>query len=240
MSSIMDLDTDKVTLIALGNSDVPVGRYARELLENLGIWSNIKSKISYASNVKEVLSQVELGSVTCGIVYATDAATNDNVVIVETLDSSLLDTPVIYPAAALASTSHSDAANLFLAYLTSELATTTFEDNGFTVIADPLAIENTDIEPCTLTIFAAASLLESVTAISEAFMTEYDGIEIITSFDSSGTLATQIEYGADVDIFISASEEEMNDLTALSLINESTYMQLLENELVLITGGDTN
>lgn len=246
ITSITDLNTDKVSLIALGNSDVPVGRYAQEALTSLGMWDEIQDKISYASNVKEVLSQVALGSVTCGIVYATDAATSDDTMIVEYIDNSLLATPVLYPAALLTNSTNPESAATFLAYLLNESSIATFEANGFTVIADATAQSTfpaaDTLEPCTLTIFAAASLLESVTAISEAFMVDYAGIEIIASYDSSGTLATQIEYGADVDIFISASTSEVDDLIDLDYIEEEQVLDLLANELVLITqnGGDSN
>ena len=75
------LATDQVSLIALGNSDVPVGQYSQEILEKLGIWEQMQDKISFGSNVKEVLSQVEEGSVDCGMVYATDAATAEGVMV---------------------------------------------------------------------------------------------------------------------------------------------------------------
>ena len=74
IKSFKDLANAK--LIALGNSDVPVGSYSLEILQSLGL--DIKSleaagKVSYGSNVKEVTTQVTQGSVDCGIVYATDA-----------------------------------------------------------------------------------------------------------------------------------------------------------------------
>lgn len=235
LTSISDLTTDSVSLIALGNDDVPVGRYSEEALTNLGIWDDIQDKISYATSVKEVLSQVELGAATCGIVYATDAITSDGVVVIEEIDSALLESPVIYPAALLSSSANQDAASCFISYLTEATSISTFEANGFTVLLDETTSEETVLEPCTLTIFAAASLMESVTAISEAFMAEHEGVEIIASYDSSGTLSTQIQYGAEVDVFLSASTSEVDTLTELGFIDESNVVELLSNELVLIT-----
>ncbi|MFR5879611.1 MAG: substrate-binding domain-containing protein [Cloacibacillus evryensis] len=74
--SFGDVVTDKVKLIALGNSDVPVGQYSEEIFKNMGIWDRLKSenKITFASNVKEVLAQTAAAAVNCGIVYSTDAA----------------------------------------------------------------------------------------------------------------------------------------------------------------------
>lgn len=75
LASFEDVGTDKVKLIALGNSDVPVGQYSEEIFTNMGIWDqlNADGKITFGSNVKEVLAQVEEGAVDCGVVYSTDA-----------------------------------------------------------------------------------------------------------------------------------------------------------------------
>ena len=106
-----DLVSEKVSLISIGNSDVPAGQYAGEVLKNLGIWNKLTAtnKISYASNVKEVLSQVSTGAVDCGIVYSTDAATSEAVkVIAEAPKGS--HRPIIYPAALLKGTKNEKAA----------------------------------------------------------------------------------------------------------------------------------
>ena len=65
INDFKDVATDKVFLIALGNSDVPVGQYSAEIYKNLGLWDKLTktNKISYGSNVKEVLSQVAAGAV---------------------------------------------------------------------------------------------------------------------------------------------------------------------------------
>lgn len=235
LTSLLDLTTDSVSLIALGNDDVPVGRYAKEALVNYGIWDEIESKISYASSVKEVLSQVELGSVSCGIVYATDAITSDGVCVVETIDSSLLESPVIYPAAIMNDSVNQEAVQCFMDYLTTATAIATFEENGFTYLPEESIEQEVELEACTITIFAAASLMESISEISNMFMEEHEGVEIIASFDSSGTLSSQIQYGAITDIFISASTSEVETLEELGYIDEDNVYELLSNELVLIT-----
>ena len=67
-------DLQDAGLIAIGNSDVPVGSYSLEVLQYLGLdvtELEAAGKITYGSNVKEVVTQVSEGTVDCGIVYAT-------------------------------------------------------------------------------------------------------------------------------------------------------------------------
>ena len=63
-----------------------------------------------------------------------------------------------------------------------------------------------------MTVFAAASLTESLTAIGEKYMQENPNVTISFNFDSSGKLLTQIKEGAVCDLFISASPKQMNAL----------------------------
>ena len=58
-------------------------------------------------------------------------------------------------------------------------------------------------------------------------------MEFITNFDSSGTLKTQIEEGAECDIFISAAQKQMNALESEGLTDTSARVNLLENKIVL-------
>lgn len=111
------------------------------------------------------------------------------------------------------------------------------------------APEDTDTA-ASLTVFAAASMTESLNEIAEMYQTVAPDIEIRYNFDSSGTLKTQIQEGADCDIFISASQKAMNqlDITAdpavnvegLDFINEATHCDLLQNEVVLIAPEDSD
>ena len=81
IESFEDVGTDKVKLIALGNSDVPVGQYSEEIFTYMDLWDkmNEENKITFGTNVREVLAQVEEGSVDCGVVNSTDAAISDKV-----------------------------------------------------------------------------------------------------------------------------------------------------------------
>jgi molybdenum ABC transporter molybdate-binding protein len=229
-----DVNSDAVSLIALGNSDVPVGQYSEEIFRNLGFWDNMQSKISYGTNVKEVLSQVEEATVDCGVVYATDAATAKGVNVVCTAPEETLETPVIYPAAILEQSANQDAAKVFLNFLLTDDAVEEFETVGFKMAADHEPEDITVDGAYTLTVFAAASLTESLTEIQKLFNVQYPDITLVFNFDSSGTLQTQIEQGASADIFFSAAQKQMNILKENGYINEDTITDLLNNEVVLI------
>ena len=134
ISDFRDAVTEKVFLIALGNSDVPVGQYSEEIYKNLGLWDKLKSmnKISYASNVKEVLSQVAAGAVDCGIVYSTDAATSKGVdVVAEAPKGS--HKPITYPAAILKKAKNPEAAAAFVDFLKGPESSKIFNKIGFAV-----------------------------------------------------------------------------------------------------------
>ena len=123
--------------IALGDPEsVPVGQYAKEIFENIGLWDELSGsdKVSWGENVTQVLSWVTEGSADVGVVYATDAAKADFVDKVNVLADSpegALQTPVIYPVAALASAADNEAAQLFVEFLQSDEAMEVFEGYGF-------------------------------------------------------------------------------------------------------------
>ena len=104
IESFSDLSTDKLSLLCLGNGDVPVGAYSLQILDTLGIDITAlenAGKVTYASNVSEVANQVKEGAVDCGIIYATDAFTYElNVVdeaTAEMCDQVMLSTVIRLP-----------------------------------------------------------------------------------------------------------------------------------------------
>ena len=133
ISSFDDLKNVKGN-IAIGDpKSVPAGQYAQEVLNNTGIWDSVESKLSLGTDVTAVLNQVAQGSADCGIVYATDANSNDNVKVVCEAPESALKTPVIYPVAALKNSTDSNATKAFMDFLQTKEAKDVFVEYGFTI-----------------------------------------------------------------------------------------------------------
>lgn len=126
-------DIAKAESIALGDpASVPAGQYAQEALTNLGIWDSIQDKVSFGTNVTEVLNQVAAASADAGIVYATDAASMaDQVTVIAEAPEGSLAEPVIYPVAVVANSAHPDEANAFVDFLKTDEAMAVFESYGF-------------------------------------------------------------------------------------------------------------
>ena len=98
-------------------------------------------------------------------------------------------------------------------------------------------------EAIELIVFAAASMTETLQEIQTLYEAEHPNVQLVFNFDSSGTLKTQIESGADCDVFISAGQKQMNqlDITAdpevntdgLDFVLQGTRIDLLENKVAL-------
>jgi len=129
--------TDAANL-ALAGEDVPVGKYAREIFDSLGITDSVMSmEINECANVTAVLTAVAEGSNEVGIVYATDAASmSDKVEVIAEAPAGSMKTAV-YPVALIKNDKQDDAAKAaaedFLKYITSSDAAATFEKYGFTI-----------------------------------------------------------------------------------------------------------
>ena len=120
--------------IAIGDPEsVPAGQYAQEVLNNTGIWDDVESKLSLGTDVTAVLNQVAQGSAECGIVYATDAKSTDDVKVICEAPEDALKTPVIYPVAAIKDAKDADAAQKFLDFLQTKEAKDVFVEYGFTI-----------------------------------------------------------------------------------------------------------
>lgn len=127
-------DIEKAESIALGDpASVPAGQYAEEALTSLGIWDNIQERVSFGTNVTEVLNQVAAASADAGIVYATDAASMaDQVTVIAEAPEGSLGKKVIYPVAVVKNTAHEEAAKNFVEFLKTDEAIAVFEAYGFT------------------------------------------------------------------------------------------------------------
>ena len=110
-------------------------------------------------------------------------------------------------------------------------------------VASSAAASSQAAQSVELIVFAAASLTETLTAIGETYSAENPGVIFRFNFDSSGTLKTQIQEGADCDLFISAGQKQMDQLDImasadvnkdrLDFVDSDTRMDLLENKVVL-------
>ncbi|HEV2701227.1 MAG TPA: molybdate ABC transporter substrate-binding protein [Steroidobacteraceae bacterium] len=115
--------------LATGNPDsVPVGKYAKAALTNLGVWSEVQDKVAPTDNVRAALALVARGEAPLGIVYRTDALVEKKVRIVATFPGSSHE-PITYP---VATTAHpKQGAADFVKFLASPAARTIFAKYGF-------------------------------------------------------------------------------------------------------------
>jgi len=123
-------------LMAMGNSDVPVGQYTQKILTYFKLdEASLASAgvLSYGTNVKEVTTQVSEGTVDCGVVYYTDALSAGLTSVAEATKD--MCGQAIYPAALISTTAHKEEAQAFLDYLTTDDAMTVFKNAGFTAVA---------------------------------------------------------------------------------------------------------
>lgn len=111
------------------------------------------------------------------------------------------------------------------------------------------ASEKEDKETVEVTVFAAASLTETLTEISELYQKECPEVKLIFNFDSSGTLKTQIQEGAECDLFISAGQLQMNQMDSsadkevntegLDYVQQDTRINILENKVTLCVSDES-
>ncbi|WP_027133381.1 molybdate ABC transporter substrate-binding protein [Geminicoccus roseus] len=123
--------------LAVGQVDsVPAGRYAKAALQSLEAWPAAQPRLAQADNVRAALALVARGEAPLGIVYASDAASTDEVEIVGTFPPAS-HPPIIYPAALVAAEDARPEAAAFLAFLQGAEAAAAFRKAGFTVLVPP-------------------------------------------------------------------------------------------------------
>lgn len=132
---LADLLKNGDVLMAMGNSDVPVGQYTQKILAYYGLDETTlanEGKITYGTNVKEVTTQISEASVDCGVIYETDAYSAG----LTTVDSATPEMcgQVIYPAAVLKTARNPDGAKKLLDYLQTDEAMKVFESVGFSAV----------------------------------------------------------------------------------------------------------
>ena len=129
--SFDDLTDDRVSHISLGNPEtVPGGKYAYELLNFLGLWENIKEKIVFAKDVRQVATYVETGNAAAGIVYKTDVTAG---VVIRDNAPAGLQSNIAYTAGVVEDSGQKKAAGDFLDFLQSPEAQKVFARHGFMI-----------------------------------------------------------------------------------------------------------
>jgi molybdate transport system substrate-binding protein len=134
-----DLVAARVKHIAVGDpAAVPAGVYARQYLERAGVWTAVQPKLVLLPHVRAVVTAVSTGAADAGIVYRTDAhiAQETRVAWEVTADEA---PRILYPAAVVQGTTHSDAARAYVRFLQSPIATKIFGAAGFTPLTTTTA-----------------------------------------------------------------------------------------------------
>lgn len=120
--------------LALGDvKSVPAGKYAKSALETLGVWGSVESKLAPSENVRAALALVAQAEAPLGIVYKTDAAAEKKVKIVGEFPENT-HAPIVYPIAAIKTSTQADAAKSLIAFLQSPEAGAIFTKHGFSVL----------------------------------------------------------------------------------------------------------
>ncbi|MEB3292825.1 MAG: molybdate ABC transporter substrate-binding protein [Synechococcales bacterium] len=133
VKSFMNLKKPQVKRISMGEPrSVPAGQYAEQVLRKLNLWNEVKPKLVYANNVRQVLSVVESGNADAGMVYITDAKVSNKVKVVVTADDNY-HSKILYPMAVLKSSKKVDDAKKFVQFLSGAEARNVLRNYGFIV-----------------------------------------------------------------------------------------------------------
>ena len=134
LTSFKDLTQSAVKKFGIGEPvTVPAGQYGKEVLQNEGIWDEVKDKAVFTKDVRTILTYVETGNVEAGIVFSTVAATSDKVKVVAAAPPGTHE-PIVFLGAVLANSKSSVAAADFLNYLAGPEGAKVFRRYGFSII----------------------------------------------------------------------------------------------------------
>jgi len=130
LNGVADLRQPAVTRVTMGNpASVPVGRYARQALEQAGLWGSVEPKVIFGTSVRQSLDYVARGEVDAGFVYATDAIVQkDKVRVIARVPTA---TPISYPIAVIATAPQPAAARTFADYVLAPAAQAILARHGF-------------------------------------------------------------------------------------------------------------
>lgn len=131
INSLADLQTESVKRIAIGNPDsVPAGMYTKEALKHSKLYKPLQDQFVFAKDVRQVLTYVETGNTEAGFVYRSDMLRSDDVEAAVSIDQSLYE-PIVYPAATVTESAHTELAKEFVSFLESNTVSEILEDYGF-------------------------------------------------------------------------------------------------------------
>ncbi len=120
-------------MIAIASPDVaPAGRYAKQALERLGIWTDLQSRLVRSDNVRMAAKQLSLRAISAAIVYATDANADNNISVSFTFPEDSHD-PIEYVGCVVAASSQTSEASQFVDYLASQQTVALWRKHGFAV-----------------------------------------------------------------------------------------------------------
>lgn len=121
---------------AIGHPEsVPAGRYGKQTLATLGLWDRLENRMVLAKNVRAVLAYVDSGNADAGLVYRTDTLKLQSAVVAASAPEHS-HSPIIYPAALVASGKHPEQAREFLAFLKSDEASEIFSHYRFIPLSE--------------------------------------------------------------------------------------------------------
>ncbi len=133
IQSIADLKSAEIRKIAIADyKSVPAGVYAKQAIDNAGLWESVSEKLVGTMDVRQALTMVENGVVDCGLVYQTDVGSSQHVRVVAEVTGH---DPVIYPLLLFPQASTEGRA--FFEFLQSNAARTVFESHGFQALPVP-------------------------------------------------------------------------------------------------------
>ncbi|PPA70423.1 molybdate ABC transporter substrate-binding protein [Jeotgalibacillus proteolyticus] len=131
LTSWDSLADGNIERLSVGRPDsVPAGKYAEQVLTELGMWDELKDDLIYASDVRGVLTYVETGNVDAGIVYHTDALTSDKVKVIANAPEGSHE-PILYAIGLLNGAEDNDSARDLYEWLQSEEALEVLESYGY-------------------------------------------------------------------------------------------------------------
>lgn len=219
-------------------SHCPAGRYASMVVTSVELndseaGANLKRNIvTNDPNVRAVLDKVVTREVDAGFVYLTDAFLENETVRIIEIPREFSPLPQ-YSVSTLKDSQNPDEAILFEAFLTSKEGQQILVNHGFApAVLEPVQfVVSNSSKGKTLTIFAASSLTDVFTDITDKFENA-TGVKAVIGFGSSGILRQKLEGGAPADIYATASLRHAELLIEQGFID--SYSVFARNHLVVV------